>query len=355
MLSCYKYMKKTLTTFFNEKNFLSRPLRPFARLGRPGTALVADLEKDAGGFSRTRTDRFAVGASSRELANPRWSVGCECLDREYADFSAYKPYVGELGVGAARIQSGWARCEQKKGKYEFGWLDEAVDGLCEQGIRPWMCLAYGNPVYGAQKSLGSRIFTDEETLRAWERYVTAVARRYKGRVSEWEVWNEPNLRGADQSAAYAELLIARPKPSGKVDPEAVIIGFGLSRMPLGFTGRVLDIVRERGKLDLIDYVSFHPYYENPDDATPGIEALAELVASYDPRIRLFSGESGCRRSSNGPTRCATTSGASTARPNGSRGVWPTISRWASGRRSSPSQTISIPICCSRSGCCARTC
>ena len=56
-------------------------------------------------------------ASSRELANPRWSVGCECLDREYADFSAYKPYVGELGVGAARIQSGWARCEQEKGKY----------------------------------------------------------------------------------------------------------------------------------------------------------------------------------------------------------------------------------------------
>ena len=44
---------------------------------------------------------------------------------------------------------------------------------------------------------------------------------------------------------------------------------------------LLDIVRERGKLDLIDYVSFHPYYENPDDATPGIEALAELVAAAD--------------------------------------------------------------------------
>lgn len=294
-------------------------------------------------------------ASSRELANPRWSVGCECLDREYADFSAYKPYVGELGVGAARIQSGWARCEQKKGKYEFGWLDEAVDGLREQGIRPWMCLAYGNPVYGAQKSLGSRIFTDEETLQAWERYVTAVARRYKGRVSEWEVWNEPNLRGADQSAAYAELLIRTAEAVRRVDPEAVIIGFGLSRMPVGFTGRVLDIVRERGKLGLIDYVSFHPYHENPDDATPGIGALAELVASYDPRIRLFSGESGCPAVSNGPCAGATTSGANTARPNGSHGVWPTILRWASARRSSPSSTTSIPTCCSRSDCCARTC
>lgn len=185
--------------------------------------------------------------------------------------------------------------------------------------------------------------------------MTAVARRYKGRVSEWEVWNEPNLRGADQSAAYAELLIRTAEAVRKVDSGAVIIGFGLSRMPVGFTGRVLDILRERGKLGLIDYVSFHPYHENPDDATPGIEALAELVASYDPRIRLFQGESGCPSILEWAMRCATTSGASTARPNGSHGVWPTILRWASVRRSSPSSTTSIPICCSRSGCCARTC
>ena len=100
--------------------------------------------------------------TTHELGASDWSVGCETLDRDYADFDSYKPYLSELGVTSARIQSGWARCEQKKGKYEFGWLDEAVDGLCEQGIRPWMCLACGNPVYGAQKSLGSRIFTDEE-------------------------------------------------------------------------------------------------------------------------------------------------------------------------------------------------
>ena len=233
-------------------------------------------------------------AASRELANPAWSVGCETLDREYAEFAAYKPYVGELGVGAARLQSGWARCEKQKGKYEFAWLDEAVDGLVEQGVKPWMCLSYGNPLYGAAKGLGSRIFTDEETMRAWEKYVTAVVRRYKGRVAEWEVWNEPNLgSNAKHPDAYAELLVRTAEAVRKVDPEAVIIGFGLSRMPIDFTRRVLDMLRERGKLGLIDYVSFHPYYENPDDATPGIEALAGLVASYDPRIRLFQGESGC--------------------------------------------------------------
>ncbi len=233
-------------------------------------------------------------ATSRELANSSWSVGCETLDREYAEFAAYKPYVGELGVGAARIQSGWARCEKEKGKYDFAWLDEAVDGLREQGVQPWMCLSYGNPLYGAAKGLGSTIFTDEPTLRAWVKYVKAVATRYQGRVTEWEVWNEPNLgKNATRPDAYAELLIRTVETVREVDPKAVIIGFGLSRMPLDFTQRVLDQLRERGKLGLLDYVSFHPYYENPDDAQAGIEALAKLVASYDPRIRLFQGESGC--------------------------------------------------------------
>lgn len=233
-------------------------------------------------------------ATSAVLNNPRWSVGCETLDREYAQFAAYKPYAGELGVGAARIQSGWARCERTKGRYDFAWLDEAVDGLVEQGVRPWMCLSYGNPLYGAQKGLGSQIFTDEETLRAWETYVTAVVRRYKGSVAEWEVWNEPNLgRNAERPEAYAALLVRTAEAVRRVDPEAVVIAFGLSRMPLDFTARVLDELRDAGKLGLVDYVSFHPYYENPDDATPGIEALAGLVASYDPRIRLFQGESGC--------------------------------------------------------------
>lgn len=233
-------------------------------------------------------------ADDKKVSDPRWSVGCETLDREYAEFAAYKPYVGELGVGAARIQSGWARCEKEKGKYDFAWLDEVVDGLVEEGVKPWMCLSYGNPLYGAQKGLGSQIFTDDETFHAWERYVAAVVRRYRDRVKEWEVWNESNLgRNAKHPEAYAELLVRTATVVRRADPEAVVIAFGLSRMPLDFTARVLDRLRDEGKLGLVDYVSFHPYCENPDDATPGIEALARLVASYDGRIRLFQGESGC--------------------------------------------------------------
>ena len=76
-----------------------------------------------------------------------WSVGSETLDRDFADFSKYKKYIKETGAGYARLQSGWAKTEQKKGKYDFSWIDPHVDGLIEEGINPWMCLCYGNPIY----------------------------------------------------------------------------------------------------------------------------------------------------------------------------------------------------------------
>ena len=226
--------------------------------------------------------------------NGYWSVGCETLDRDYGDFQEYRAYLGELGVTSARIQSGWAKCEQKKGRYDFAWLDAIVDGMLEEGVRPWMNLGYGNPLYGAEKSLGSKIFTDSETMDAWLDFVEAIVTRYKGKVLEWEVWNEPNLgENKTNYDVYAVLLSNTVEVIKRVEPDAVIIGFGLSRMPLEYTGKVLDLLKERNQLDMLDYISFHPYYENPDDAATGIEALMELVHSYSPDIKLFQGECGC--------------------------------------------------------------
>ena len=44
--------------------------------------------------------------------NSRWSVGCECLDRDYANFEMYKTFLPDLGVKWARLQSGWEKTER---------------------------------------------------------------------------------------------------------------------------------------------------------------------------------------------------------------------------------------------------
>ena len=225
--------------------------------------------------------------------NSRWSVGCETLDRDYAVFSKYKQYVGELGVGYARIQCGGAKCEQEKGKYDFACLDKIVDGLNEEGARPWMCLCYGNPIYGVDRNLGAGLFIKEEVMKAWCKYVRETVKHYKGRIAMWEIWNEPNLRSKNNPEYYAEMLIRTAEEIRKIDNEAVILAFGLSGMPLGWTKSVMDIVKERKKLHLINYVSYHPYYPNPDTATTDILALRKLVKSYSEKIDIFQGETGC--------------------------------------------------------------
>ncbi len=232
---------------------------------------------------------------SKEIESSPWSVGCETLDRDYGDFSKYKEYVGELGVKHARLQSGWAKCEKKKGKYDFAWLDSCVYGLAEQGVHPWISLSYGNPIYKSETNLGAGIFTDEVTMDAWCNYVEATVKRYKDVVKEWEIWNEP--RHSESRLAYANLLINTSEAIRRVQPDATILGFtvhGFSPSVVCiFPREVLEILKERNKLDVVDYVSYHPYTPNPDDCYPMVEELQEIFNSYNPDIKFYMGESGC--------------------------------------------------------------
>lgn len=230
--------------------------------------------------------------SSKEIQSSSWSVGCETLDRDYADFSVYKNYVGELGVKHARLQSGWAKCEREKGKYHFEWLDSCVYGLSEQSVKPWMCLCYGNPIYGSDFNLQAKIFTDKETMAAWLKYVEATVTRYKNVINEWELWNEAN-NGNKDPEVYASLFIKTAEVVRKVQPDAVIIGLSTYRIPLDYTKAFLEVLKKNQKLNLLDYVCYHPYLNNPDNSYEDVDRLSALVRSYSSDIKLFQGENGC--------------------------------------------------------------
>ena len=127
------------------------------------------------------------------------SIGFEGLDRKLFD---PQPVVyerlGAMGVKWARVQTMWSRCETQKGVYDFTALDDVVDRLTEQGIRPWFSVTFGNVNYMkncyTKAAVGCMpLYYDDECKAAWCAYVRALARRYRGKVTHWEIWNEPNL------------------------------------------------------------------------------------------------------------------------------------------------------------------
>ena len=224
-----------------------------------------------------------------------WSVGSETLDRDFANFENYKKFLGETGVGYARFQSGWAKTEQKKGKYDFAWFDAHIDGCREQGVKPWVCLCYGNPIYSDHGfDLNAKLFPDGPIMDGWLNYVKAVAKRYKGKVTMYEVWNEPDGgKNGDSYDLYANLFVRTAKAIKEIDPNVKIAAFGICSPERAYIPKSLKKIKELGGIDLIDYITFHAYWPKPEVATASILELRELAHSYSPKIEILQGETGC--------------------------------------------------------------
>ena len=75
-----------------------------------------------------------VPKSVHEIETSRWTLGCETIDREYADYNAYKEYLPALGIRRLRLQGGWARTEKDPGIYDFAWLDQIIDDALSRGL-----------------------------------------------------------------------------------------------------------------------------------------------------------------------------------------------------------------------------
>lgn len=235
--------------------------------------------------------------SAKEITSSQWSIGGETLDRDYAIYNNYKSYLGPLGAKAIRLQAGWAKCEKEKGVYSWAWLDEIIDDALAQGVQPWVEPSYGNPIYpdGGGTGLGAGFPKSPEALAAWDKWVRALVQRYKNRVREWEVWNEPDLRN-NKPADYADLFIRTATIIRAEQPDSKIYIFGLAGN-LNFAKESLDRIKELGKIDLIDAMTIHGYPTNPDSLS-NIDAARKLAASYSPKITVRQGETGCPSTAN---------------------------------------------------------
>ncbi|MBQ0033201.1 MAG: hypothetical protein KBT68_10430, partial [bacterium] len=235
--------------------------------------------------------------TSAEVKSSNWSVGCETLDRDYADWDSYKALLPMLGVKHARFFSGWAKTEQEKGKYDFTWLDPQIRECASMGVKPWICISYGNPVWGSDFRLGMRVKQvtgDPEAFAAWLRYTKALVERYKDVVDEWEIWNEP----FNQAQDYAEMFYRTAKAVREVQPEAKLYCTAISwnaREPMKSDyAAVLERLKKEDALDLGSYFIYHPYDARPEASYDCCaEPLRKFVKGYSGRFDIMQGEVGC--------------------------------------------------------------
>jgi hypothetical protein len=142
------------------------------------------------------------------------------------------------GIRVQRMDSGWADIEKTRGVYNWASLDARINEVVQQGFSPLVILDYGNPLYSRRGAAvrasrvpgappfgipDANLFPPDNPgpFAAWAK---ALAQRYRGAVSMFEVWNEENLgwrfwEPHEDPAAYGALLKAAYKAVKSIAPE----------------------------------------------------------------------------------------------------------------------------------------
>lgn len=241
--------------------------------------------------------------SSAEITHSRIGIGFEKLDRGMFDPEKAYDKVAATGAKWVRIQSGWARTEQEKGVYSFEWLDRIVDNLIRRGMRPWICLCYGNGLYDEE---AAKIFgavghppRTEEQYRAWDRYIKAVVSRYRGKVQWYEVWNEPDgvwcWKTGPNGTDYGHLVLRTAEAIRAADPDAKVIGGSQCLFGLAWLHDVL----ATGAGKVMDAFSYHNYAADERGLPALVAGSKALLHQYNPAIKLIQGETGTQSRSGG--------------------------------------------------------
>jgi hypothetical protein len=134
-----------------------------------------------------------------------------------------------LETGDIRLfDSAWLFVEPQRGQWVFENLDRDVEEAHKRGEDLHLMLTSSPTWASARPADGAR--AEPADIKDWEAYVSAVAKRYKGRVHTYELWNEPNLKS--NYTGDIPHLIALSKSAYRIlketDPSVTVISPSLA-------------------------------------------------------------------------------------------------------------------------------
>jgi putative intracellular protease/amidase len=170
------------------------------------------------------------------------------------------------GVHDLRIMVPWAAIERQPGQYDWTTVDRMVDAAVSQHVSVLATL--NSPPAWAVEPGQPPVTGRPDSPAVFGRFAGAVAAHYRGKVSAYEIWNEPNstafFEPAPDPAGYVDLLKAAYPAIKAADPSAVVVSGGLG--PLVDRPSVaidaVEFVRDMyaaGAKNYFDALAYHPY------------------------------------------------------------------------------------------------
>lgn len=207
----------------------------------------------------------------------------------------YLTLIKDYGFTSFRTGFLWGMVERTSGDFKVvGPLikedDAFQQGVSKYGLNSLLILAYGNAAYNVPDYP-----TTPEAIDGFANYAYWTAKRFKGKVKYYEVWNEWTVgtglkkkTGVPPPEVFAQLVKKTSAAIKRADPDAIVMAGSLN--PLGQRGiSWFDKLMELGILNDIDAISLHPYsYRNEDMALRNPEDNLAGIDKFEARVRAFS-------------------------------------------------------------------
>ncbi len=182
----------------------------------------------AGGKEVARLRLVRIPPPGERLAPDRSSFGVNVFQHQLWWYTFQVPLIAALGVRWVRPWLAWENTWRMQAPTPERWdtqaLDKALNRLAQYGLA-YEYILFASPEWaGKVPELASPPRTD--ALRDWADWVRRLAAHLRGRVSNFEVWNEPDLMwpepGRDTPNEYLQLLEITRKALLSGNPEAVV-------------------------------------------------------------------------------------------------------------------------------------
>ena len=210
-------------------------------------------------------------------------------------------------IGALRLwdtTTRWADLEPVPGAFRFERLDAYVSAAQARQASLLMVLGSAPRWASARPNepgpYGPGSAAEPVRLDDWDRYVSAIARRYKGRIKEYELWNEPYFSDlpADRGhpgafftgsvATMVELARRTRAALDREDPQAVLL-------TPGFVGGVqrFEMFLSAGGARYVGGVAHHYYADGDREFIKLHRDIRAVMARHGiSHLPLYNTESG---------------------------------------------------------------
>ena len=153
------------------------------------------------------------------------------LFQDDASLNADLDAMQNTGATWIRFDFLWTYIEPNANQFQWTVYDKVVAAARARGFTILGELDFTPPwARGAACNTSDKCAPGD--IGAWQQFITTTVNRYKGSVSHWEIWNEPNLsffwQTGPDPAAYTALLKASYPAVKQADPNAVVVSGGLA-------------------------------------------------------------------------------------------------------------------------------